>query len=114
MPRAAKLCPHCEKRQTTSGSGWCWYCQGQRRKVRNRATIQQIREQPCMDCGLVEPNIMDFDHVPERGLKLFDIGGALEKTTKTKFLAETVKCDVVCPNCHRRRTNARKSSPPSY
>lgn len=51
---------------------------------------------------------MEFDHVPERGPKLFNVGGSRSGVSHIKMLAELAKCDVVCPNCHRRRTNERR------
>lgn len=48
---------------------------------------------------------MDFDHV--HGAKLANISdmktGSLER-----LLREMRKCDVVCANCHRLRTLARR------
>src|SRR4051812_3197627 len=60
---------------------------------------------PCKDCGVQYPYyVMDFDHL-SKDLKLNDINylsstgriGALKK--------EIVKCEVVCANCHRKRTH---------
>jgi len=63
-------------------------------------------EAPCEDCGAVHPpEIMDFDHVPERGPKIKAPGDFEAKTPKA--LAELAKCDVVCPTCHRYRTVLR-------
>ena len=71
---------------------------------RMREFLWQQKQVPCFDCGLVEPAIMEFDHA--RGVKTI---GIMElKVGWTKLLAELEKCDVVCPNCHARRTNARK------
>ena len=72
------------------------------------AYLEQLRSVPCMDCGGVFPAVvMDFDHVPERGEKLFGLGGSDVGRTMAELRAETAKCDVVCANCHRLRTVAR-------
>lgn len=59
---------------------------------------------PCSDCGFTDPRALEFDHV--RGEKEF-----LLKEAKSKPLAviwkEIQKCDVVCSNCHRIRTQER-------
>jgi hypothetical protein len=59
---------------------------------------------PCADCGNPDPRVLEFDHV--RGEKDFQL-----QTAKSKPLAEILeeiqKCDVVCANCHRLRTQAR-------
>lgn len=85
------------------------------RNARYRAEIQkyvqEIKEShPCSDCGIHYPYyVMDFDHL-DADLKIRDINylsstgriGALKK--------EIVKCEVVCANCHRKRTHERMIS----
>jgi hypothetical protein len=49
---------------------------------------------------------MDFDHV--RGNKKFDLSNAYRKATSVKDLErELAKCDLICANCHRDRTQSR-------
>lgn len=49
---------------------------------------------------------MDFDHV--RGGKLRDIARIVNSTNSVQVLAEElIKCDLVCSNCHRIRTQKR-------
>lgn len=77
---------------------------------RNRAVIAAARARPCADCGLVEPEIMELDHVPERGPKLFSVGAmSSSRMGIERLCAEIAKCDTVCPNDHKRRTVARRS-----
>ncbi len=66
---------------------------------------------PCMDCNGVFPFIaMDFDHRPEEK-KEFNIGrfGQYTATPErlSKLMKEVSKCDLVCANCHRIRTQER-------
>jgi hypothetical protein len=89
-------------------------------KVRDRRSnfrkiIEQAKSVPCMDCGVCYPYyVMDFDHRPDSG-KIANISGCTLMTfpSEEKLLAEIAKCDVVCSNCHRRRTwnRARKVQP---
>jgi hypothetical protein len=74
-----------------------------------RAThlIQFFREHPCVDCGERDPVVLEFDHLSE---KLFTIGHDLRDRSWESILAEIAKCDVVCANCHRRRTAQRRGS----
>jgi hypothetical protein len=68
--------------------------------------ITELKNVPCMDCGLNFPPVcMDFDH---RNLKtkLRNVsamrGGAL---SEKKIRDEIAKCDVVCACCHRLRSH---------
>lgn len=58
----------------------------------------------CADCGGIFPPVcMDFDHV--RGIKRADISYMVQKTyTWTVIEEEIAKCELVCANCHRIRT----------
>ena len=83
-------------------------------KVRQYGTTEMLREWrdvPCFDCGgRFEPYQMDFDH-RDPSTKLFNLtaGRAMLMSTE-KLRAEAAKCDVVCANCHRRRTARRRGS----
>jgi hypothetical protein len=59
----------------------------------------------CADCGERDPVVLEFDHV--RGTKSFSISSALVAVPFHLILREIGKCDVVCANCHRRRTARR-------
>jgi DNA primase large subunit len=62
---------------------------------------------PCADCGVVYPTyVTHWDHVPERGPKLFNIARGDYSMERT--LAEIAKCDLVCANCHAVRTWNRR------
>lgn len=75
-------------------------------QVQRRFMIQSIKSQPCMDCKKTYSVVcMDFDHV--RGEKKFDLSHSLSYPIET-ILKEIEKCDIVCANCHRIRTEARK------
>lgn len=70
-----------------------------------RQMVLRLKDKPCLDCGHSYPHyVMDFDHV--RGLKDFSIGGGLG-FSREQILAEIEKCDLVCANCHRKRTHER-------
>lgn len=69
--------------------------------------LKAQKARPCHDCGVTFPHYaMDFDHVPERGPKLFTIASNLGRSIEV-LEAEIAKCDLVCANCHRSRTHHR-------
>ena len=57
-----------------------------------------------MDCGETDPVVLEFDHV---GKKAFSIGHALKSYKWQRILDEIEQCEVVCANCHRKRTAQR-------
>jgi hypothetical protein len=48
--------------------------------------------------------VLEFDHL---GDKSFNIAKGLRDRGWDALIAEIAKCDVVCANCHRRRTAVR-------
>jgi hypothetical protein len=81
-------------------------------KARQRVMLeylQGIKSSPCADCGGVfDPECMDFDHRP--GTQKFKSVSHLKQYTLERVRAEVGKCDVVCANCHRLRTKARRNA----
>jgi formate-dependent nitrite reductase cytochrome c552 subunit len=70
--------------------------------------LRDLRRRPCQACGgLFEPHQMDFDHrnPAEKSFELTK-GRAMLMAT-AKIMAEVAKCDIVCANCHRTRTQRR-------
>lgn len=71
-----------------------------------REFLKQKKDVPCKDCAIRYPSfVMDFDHVT--GKKVLDVS-KMTSYTMERIVAEIEKCEVVCSNCHRFRTNARK------
>ena len=70
--------------------------------------IKEKKNVPCADCGQTYHYCaMDFDHV--RGEKLMNVA-RMARSSKKKIEEEIAKCEVVCSNCHRMRTFARKTA----
>ena len=69
--------------------------------------LNKIRDVPCADCGgRFPPTCMDFDHLPGQ-VKSFQIMRNIEFSVD-RLLAEIAKCEIVCANCHRIRTESRR------
>lgn len=66
--------------------------------------LELFRNRPCADCGETDPLVLEFDH---RSDKQFSISSGGDRGW-TAVLDELAKCDVVCANCHRRRTALRR------
>jgi hypothetical protein len=80
-----------------------------RRLMRERTLylIEYFKTHPCTDCGELDPIVLEFDHL---GDKEFAIGPELSRRNWPSILAEMEKCEVVCANCHRRRTARRRGA----
>lgn len=65
--------------------------------------IEYFQGHPCVDCGETDPVVLEFDH-RDGSDKLKTVGAFARSQDWEGFLAEILKCDVRCVNCHRRRT----------
>lgn len=76
-------------------------------KSEKRAIVEEIKQQPCADCGRRFPSVaMDFDHV--RGEKKTEIAVLVNNAYGIETLREELaKCELVCACCHRVRTAVR-------
>ena len=77
------------------------------RLERTQFLLEYFKTHPCLDCGERDPVVLEFDHLRD---KLFDISAALIQRRWSAVLAEIAKCEVVCANCHRRRTARRRGA----
>lgn len=60
----------------------------------------------CVDCGVKYPYyVMDFDHLED---KKFNISYLAATGRIGKLKDEIAKCEIVCANCHRKRTYERE------
>jgi hypothetical protein len=66
--------------------------------------VAYLKNHPCVDCGETDPIVLEFDHLRD---KAFGIGKGWRDRPWQAVLDEMAKCDVVCANCHRRRTAQR-------
>ena len=77
-----------------------------RRKVlrndRRKWLYEYLLGHPCVDCGETDPVVLEFDH--RRGDKEIEISRAVNNWSLPRLCEEITKCDVLCANCHARRT----------
>ncbi len=72
---------------------------------RNRNFVwNYLKNNPCIDCGEIDPVVLEFDH-RDTTTKKFSISNAIRQKISIKSITEEIeKCDVRCANCHRRKT----------
>ena len=93
----------------TQASHYCRPCHKARYFVpgRERLLAAKLAREQCADCGLFVTDdtacVFDFDHL---GDKLLNVSRMVTYCDE-KFTAEIAKCDLVCSNCHRLRTQTR-------
>ena len=70
------------------------------------AMIEYLEEHPCIICGEDDIRVLEFDHrdpsTKHHCVSLLANNGGYVWAT---VLKEIQKCDVLCANCHRRKTN---------
>lgn len=64
-----------------------------------------LLEHPCVDCGETDPVVLEFDHLVQSETNR-DVTSMMLYSIE-KILSEIAKCEVVCANCHTRRTARR-------
>ena len=83
------------------------------RELRRQAARQLVREHfaahPCVDCGEDELLVLEFDH--HRSEKDADVARLVAAGVRPERLRREIeRREVVCVNCHRRRTATRAGS----
>jgi hypothetical protein len=79
-----------------------------------RSTLfDQLREyllgHPCVDCGQRDLLVLEFDHIGDD--KTMNVSKMMRLEERwPRILDEIAKCEVVCANCHRLRTQERTKS----
>jgi hypothetical protein len=120
-------CPRCRRHLAASafnaGQGYCKPCfrayhqqhprdrarENQMKRARveaaRRIVMAHLGAAACAECGEADPAILELDHVGEKRCDIADLvnRGAREAT----LIDELSRCEVVCANCHRRRTASR-------
>ena len=72
---------------------------------RNKEYVKaHLEKSPCIDCGISDIRVLEFDHV--RGVKHKNISDLSKHGASIKKLQEEIdKCEVRCANCHRIKTH---------
>jgi hypothetical protein len=76
-----------------------------RRDDARRLLLRCLASTPCTDCGERDPVVLEFDHVGEKRRNVSAL--VAEGSSLSAIEAELAMCEVVCVNCHRKRTALR-------
>lgn len=72
------------------------------RRLRNmQYVVDYLRKNACCDCGETDFIVLEFDHKKD---KHNNIAEMIKANSLKMIKDEIAKCDVVCANCHKRRT----------
>ncbi len=73
-----------------------------------RKVVEDAKSKPCADCAVTFPLVcMEFDHLPGTK-KAFNVSSSWRSVSIERIQAELMKCEVVCSNYHRIRTNHKR------
>ncbi len=79
-----------------------------RRKIREenaRRVFEYLIKHPCRICGESDPVVLEFDH-RDGSDKIENISNLITHSSWKRIESEIEKCDVLCANCHRRKSAA--------
>lgn len=85
------------------------YSRNRRVALARDHVLRHLKRHPCVDCGKQDVVVLEFDHVRES--KVTEVSTMVRYGKSIpKLDAEIAKCDVVCANCHSRRTALRANT----
>lgn len=91
----------------TGHNNWCKSCTQQyinSRAEENQKYVWELLENSCCAiCKISNPLVLEFDHLDPK-IKSFDIK-RLTRKSKNKIIEEIAKCQILCRNCHMRKTH---------
>ena len=76
------------------------------REQNARKVFEYLAKHPCVNCGESDPIVLEFDH-RDKDDKIENISNLISNATWQKIEKEIEKCDVLCANCHRRKSAAQ-------
>lgn len=89
-----------------------WYQRNKRKEMdqhnlkyaRTRQILNRLKQMKgCIYCNENNYLCLEFDHI-DPTTKSFNIATGLKAVSKTRLKQEIQKCQVVCSNCHRKKT----------
>jgi hypothetical protein len=79
-----------------------WYEKHTEQEKEREYVYQYLSTHPCVKCGEIDPVVLEFDHI--RG-KAANVGTLITSGCSLERLKlEISLCQVLCSNCHRKKT----------
>lgn len=74
-----------------------------KRIVNRNYSFYYLKEHPCVECGETDPALLQFDHLRD---KYYSVSKMIQRGFLLfKIIEEINKCQVLCANCHARKTS---------
>jgi len=73
-----------------------------RRHGLRKKLIDYLNQNPCIECGETDHIVLEFDHLRDKSFNVSD--GVKRGYAWDTIKKEINKCQVLCANCHRRKT----------
>jgi len=110
-----RVCSRCESEYQHYGQKQSRYRECRREYDRNyhsnrsESVKRELKsENGCVDCGVTDYRVLQFDHLPEHEKAISIADGLRNGYSKSKLKEEMAKCEIVCANCHSIRTFERR------
>jgi len=124
-----KQCTKCKEQKSLdefrlrkdNRNSWCKPCEKAYKKEWDTKRSNELKDflfeylsaNQCVSCGTKDILVLEFDH-KEPKEKSFNIGKAVGGKERLinleQLIAEVAKCDVMCRNCHQRKTHRDNNS----
>lgn len=101
-----KECKRLSIREHYQANKFYYFEKAKAGKKKSQDVMREHKSKPCVDCKQSYPwYVMDFDHI-DPNTKINDVSRMIGSSLKS-LEEEIAKCEVVCSNCHRKRTFQR-------
>jgi hypothetical protein len=110
IDRCEVVCANCHRHRTAIRGKWRRIDPENHERLHWRHHVdakvrwlyERLAEESCVDCGIEDPLILEFDHLKEKRGNVMQL--AWEGYSRETIEHEIAQCEIRCCNCHRRRT----------